>query len=250
MPENQKRQTAFKARISDIASGKYVKEEGWQPNYVVTQSGRKVSRVNLAAVVISPPTDETGFMNAQVDDGSGSISIRVFDNPKLLQGINIGDLLFVIGRPRQYGSETYVLAEIARKIEDKRWMELRKLELEKEGGKETGGEAVSIEDLKQEPKAEPQKPVETETITVEEEAISDTPPAAAETAEAEKPEEKAGPTLPEKVCALIKEMDSGSGADFEGIVAKAGENSEKIIKSLLMEGEIFEVSPGKLKVLE
>ena len=247
MPENQKRQTAFKARISDIASGKYVKEEGWQPNYVVTQSGRKVSRVNLAAVVISPPTDETGFMNAQVDDGSGSISIRVFDNPKLLQGINIGDLLFVIGRPRQYGSETYVLAEIARKIEDKRWMELRKLELEKEGGKETGGEAVSIEDLKQEPKAEPQKPVETETITVEEEVVGD---ALSAPKKIEKPEEKAGPTLPEKVYALIKELDAGSGADFEGVVAKAGENSEKIIKSLLMEGEIFEVSPGKLKVLE
>ena len=246
MPENQKRQTAFKARISDISSGKYVKEEGWQPNYVITQSGRKVSRVNLAGVVISPPTDETGFMSAQVDDGSGSISIRVFDNPKLLQGISIGDLLFVIGRPRQYGSETYVLAEIARKIQDKRWMELRKLELEKEVGKETGGEAANIENLKEEPK----KPAETETINVEEEAISDTPPAAAETTEAEKPEEKAGPTLPEKVYALIKEMDSGSGADFEGVVAKAGENSEKIIKSLLMEGEIFEVSPGKLKVLE
>ena len=46
-------------------------------------------------------------------------------------------------------------------------------------------------------------------------------------------------------------MDNGDGADTEDIITSANmDNTEDIIKSLLEEGEIFEVRPGKLKVLE
>ena len=42
-------------------------------------------------------------------------------------------------------------------------------------------------------------------------------------------------------------MDSGDGADYELLVEKVGD--ERIITTLLEEGEIFEVTPGRLKAL-
>ena len=47
----------------------------------------------------------------------------------------------------------------------------------------------------------------------------------------------------------IKELDEGSGVDVDLILDKY-ENAEKIVKNLLEEGEIFEVRPGRVKVLE
>ena len=50
---------------------------------------------------------------------------------------------------------------------------------------------------------------------------------------------------------IIKELDAGDGADFEAVVSKANVlNPERTIKTLLEQGEIFELRPGKLKVLE
>ena len=47
---NQKRQIAYKASIKDITLGEYFVEEGWNPNYILTDSGRKLARVNLIVV--------------------------------------------------------------------------------------------------------------------------------------------------------------------------------------------------------
>jgi len=46
---------------------------------------------------------------------------------------------------------------------------------------------------------------------------------------------------------LVRSLDSGDGADFDVIAAKVGE--EKVV-SLLAAGELFEIRPGKIKVLE
>lgn len=234
MPEIQKRQVACYASISEVAGAKYVKEEGWQPNYVITKGGRKISRVNIAGVVVSPPSEEAGFTVASLDDGSGMISLRVFDNPKIMGGIMAGEPVFVVGRPRQYGNETYILAEIVKRVSDPRWIELRKLELQ------------AAENMPQAPEISAEKtgeslPNREEEMVVEEDRIGSA-------ADGETPAREPG--IPEKVRSMIREMDSGSGADYEEIIAKAGANSDKAIKSLLLCGDIFEVSPGKLKVLE
>ena len=49
---NQKRQVAEKIRIKDILGGRYIQEEGWTPNYVETDNGKKVSRVNIIGAVV------------------------------------------------------------------------------------------------------------------------------------------------------------------------------------------------------
>ena len=48
----------------------------------------------------------------------------------------------------------------------------------------------------------------------------------------------------------IKKLDTGSGVSIEMLSSKNIENMDKLIDILLKEGDIFEVKPGRLKVLE
>jgi len=54
-----------------------------------------------------------------------------------------------------------------------------------------------------------------------------------------------------EVYSLIKKLDNGDGASFEDII-KNSKNAkvETIITRLLENGDVFEIKPGKLKVLE
>lgn len=203
MADNYQRQIAYKVRIRDILSGRYVKQEGWEPNYVLAEDGRKLSRVNIIATVISADGN-----SAAVDDGSGSINLRAFEAEGPLSRISIGSIVLIIGRPREYSNELYLLPEIIKDIQDKKWVKVRQLELEDK----------------------PKAPVQPEVI---ERPVS------------------AQQSQIEKVYALVKELDQGDGADSEQVIAKSGiERAERVISNLLMEGEIFESSPGKLKVLD
>ena len=48
------RLTAFKVPVSDIVSGKFIDVEGrWEPNYVITKLGQRVSRVRVMGIVVS-----------------------------------------------------------------------------------------------------------------------------------------------------------------------------------------------------
>jgi len=113
-----KRETAFKCKISDIINARYVKREGWEANYFDTSLG-KISRINIIGVVVSK--EEQVLV---LDDGSGSIQLRNFEN----LDANIGELVLVIGRPRQYGDQTYIMPEIIKKTTPE-WAKYRLLEL-------------------------------------------------------------------------------------------------------------------------
>ncbi len=213
MPEAQKRQTAFIVRISDILSGSYIKEEGWQPNYIKL-GDKRVSRVNIIATVISKPEEEP-FKTMVVDDGA-RISVRSFEENDLFKSIEIGDIILIIGRPREYSEQKYIMPEIIRKVDEK-WAEVRKLQLHM---------------LWPEPAYNQEEEKEHEEIVKpQEENIMD-------------------PNM-QHIFGIIKELDAGDGADFEAVVSKADVlNPERTIKTLLEQGEIFELRPGKLKVLE
>ncbi len=61
----------------------------------------------------------------------------------------------------------------------------------------------------------------------------------------EKPENKI-----ELIIKTIKEFDKGDGADIEEIISKLNSiKAESIISSLIKEGEVFEIRPGRVKVL-
>ncbi len=214
--KTQKRQVAYKIRIKDILDGKYVREEGdWVPNYIEI-GNRKISRANIIATVVAKqPLEGTNYQSILVDDGSGKIIVRSFEENDSFKDIKIGDFVLIIGRPREYLNEKYIVAEIIKKIENPLWIEVRKLELEN----------------KKEIHKKDENKNKVEQIVTEEETIQD--------------------DINSKIFRLIKEMDQGNGVEIDEVVSKSKvEKAEEIINKLLRAGEIFEIKPGKLKVLE
>jgi len=219
----QKRQIAIKARISEIINGKYFKEEGWKPNYIITNTNKIISRANIIGVIVSEPSTETTNQNITIDDGTGRITVRSFDDKLTLNKYNTGEVVMIIGRPREYGNEKYLVPEIIKIVEDKRWIEVRKKELEKE---KIADKKISVID---------------ESSIIQEETVEDNKVI----------EEKQSETVYEKIINKIREMDKGNGVNIEEVIISMKDpNAEKILNSLLEEGEIFEIRPGMIKVLE
>ena len=221
MPEPQKRQMACKARIADLINGKYVKEEGWTPNYIITKQGKHISRINLIGTIISKGDSGQDYQSLIIDDGSGNISLRAFEKNEAINNTEIGDVIIVIGRPREYSSEKYIVPEIIKKINNNKWINVRKIELE-------------IEDLKTTELPAKEEKVIIESI--ESESVKQT---------------KSIINNPQIVYETVKKLDSGQGVNIDKIIKKTGiRNAEEIIKKFLMEGEMFEISPGRIKILE
>ena len=52
----------------------------------------------------------------------------------------------------------------------------------------------------------------------------------------------------ERIIEYIKQKDSGEGVDVEEIIGKYSD-AQQVIERLQVQGDIFEVRPGKVKVL-
>lgn len=201
----QRRHIAYKLRINDILSSRYAKTDGVNPNYLQI-NGLEVSRVNVIGAVVQKSNMES-YSGIVIDDGTGKISARFFENNFLLNNIDVGDVVLVIGRPREYLEEKYLLIETARKI-DPLWAKARNLELkdfnleEKDDAKEyTGSKEIFDESRKN------------------------------------------------RLLKAIKELDKGEGVPIDDLNSALGD-VDNIVGVLLREGDVFEVKPGKLKVLE
>jgi RPA family protein len=207
----QKRQVAYKIMIKDINASNYIKEEGWNPNYLILSDGKKINRVNVFGIIIDKPTNENLSTNSlTIDDGSGSIVLRTFDENENINDFDIGTPVLVIGKPREFNNVKYIVPEIIKKIDDVRWIQLRKKELNLKSGKE--GQKVEVH-------------------MVEEEVVDD------------------GKGI--DAISLVKGLDKGNGADITEVIEKLKKaDAETIINNMIKVGELFEISPGKIKVLE
>ena len=202
----QKRQIAYKARVSDILNGSFSKDE-LSAGYIKL-NGVNVSRVNVIANIVYKSGDEQNYSSALIDDGTGKILLRTFENTNLFSKADIGDIVLVIGKVREYNNERYILPEIVRKLEKFEWMSLRKIELK---------------DTVIEPVKEPANEVVEEAVK----------------------------TVGVEIYIIIKKLDDGDGAAIEDVMKESNNpDAEKIISRLLENGDVFEIKPGKLKVLE
>ena len=201
----QKRNIAYKVRISDILNGSFVKDD-FSAGYVRLGSFN-VSRVNVVATFVYK-SEQPSSANAVIDDGTGRIALRIFENKDIFSKIDIGDFVLIIGRVREFSNERYIIPEIVKKIKDIEWINIRKLELK--------------------------------NINLEDATVKNKSSVAG-----------AFKTVSEEIYLLIKSLDNGDGADFDAVIknSKNGD-AEQVINSLLEIGDIFEVKPGKLKVLE
>lgn len=211
MAEEFKRQIAYKTNIDQLIRGVFVKKEGWESSLLLTEYGT-FSRINIIAVVVGKEEHGQGIT---IDDRSGLINCRVFEGT-LLEGVNVGDLVLVVGRIREYGGNRYIALEIVKKIQNKGWIAYRRKELTLVKKTRNLEHAVKVEEKH-------------DAAVVEHESTIN---------------------AKEKIIQIIKQLDSGSGASIDDIivVSKLG-NAEEIISDLIMRGEIFELKPGRIKLL-
>jgi RPA family protein len=220
MAENQiKRAVAYKVPISLILRSNYVKDEGeFSPNFLEFRD-MKVSRVNLIGAVIAIENINEANRSILLDDGTGGIAIRGFEQNTIPTDVSIGDIVNIIGRPREYGSERYVLPEIVKKISQK-WMLIRKQELKE----------YCVQDIEDKEINQQQEPLV-------EDIIEESTPGAL--------------SKRNKIIEFIKGNDPGSGVDIEIIIQNCQiESCEQLIEDMLKEGDLFENLPGKVRILE
>lgn len=201
------RQTAYKVRISDLLNQNYMKGE-LSAGYIEL-NGVNISRVNVIATVVYKP-EISSFNIAVIDDGTGRIPLRSFENNDIFSKIEVSDVVLVVGKIREFNGEKYILSEILKKINNFGWLNVRKLEFASENYVQnieaTGNIAIEDSDNKE---------------------------------------------LNEEIYSLVKKLDNGDGAPIEDVIKKSNNSeAENIVNKLLNSGDIFEIRPGKLKVLE
>ena len=129
-----KRQTAIISRISDLNKSRFVKKEGFEPSYVLTDLGVKITKVKIMGVVVNKyMSDDGNYAAITIDDETDAIRVKFFkENVEMMSEINEGDLVVVVGRPREYADEIYIIPNFVRKINDLNAFILHKLEILKE----------------------------------------------------------------------------------------------------------------------
>jgi RPA family protein len=214
------RSVARKSKINQLLQGKFIEGTEEVSSHILTQT-QKVTRCDVMGSIVHK--EQVGnITNLLLDDGSGRIVVRIFEESDQVNKLTIGSTVLIIGKVRMYNRERYISPEIIKPIVPL-WLHVRALQI---GGEETA--AVKKEDVEQEMK---QQPVEENTQS----EISSTT-------------DKALPQ--QKMVQLIKELDQGEGALMEEIVGKSHlQNTEKILEDMLEKGDIFQIMPGRVKVL-
>ncbi len=147
-----------------------------------------------------------------IDDGTEKIELRVFEEGNsIINSREIGELVMAIGRPREFNNNIYMVPEIIKEIKDKKWIEYRKKKLDSK-------KKVAFEKNR----------MKVEKMTVPEGKID----------------------FHKKIIEIITRLDEGKGAPVNKIIEMIeSEETELYLEDLLKEGEIYEVSPGRLKLL-
>jgi len=232
-----------KARISDVVNGKFIRKEGMEPSYVLTDIGQKISRVNLLGTVVDKFMSEDGnYSSITIDDDSDSIRVKAFkDDAKIFDNINTGDSVIVIGKVREYSEENYIIPEIVKKVADPNYESLHKLEVLKDLMKQK----KVMEDIKKE--KEKFGDVEELKEHVKEKYDVDVVEGVVESLSEEEPEEKDYKPV---VLETLDKLDKGKGVKFKTLLeeCKLQENEfEEVINELLSDGVCYEPSPGLIK---
>lgn len=218
-----RREAAQKILLRHLQEGKMVQEEG--VTLLMLPSLEKTARVNVVATVLFK--EKVGnITNFLVDDGTGQAVLRFFEPLPMAEQADVGRVVLVVAKPRRYNQETYLSPEIIKKVASS-WLQVRKKELlqdfsqavERSEGNSFSGE-VGIE-----------RGAERKEIVVE-------------------PVEKVEILPKVKVLNLIKTLDSGSGVLVEEILEKSAlPETELLLEKMLESGEIFQNTPGRVKVL-
>ncbi len=229
MAELFRRQTAYKLWINDLIVNELVKDEDNQSRAYLNFMDKKISRINVVATVVQVlKNNEKQYAFLTIDDSSGQIRVKTWsESIQLLDNINIGDTILLIGRIREYNNEIYIVPEIVKKV-NALWEIERRLELSKDT--ENGIEKQKITEIQ---------------IKNSEKYIGDNAALVTEEKVQAPPE-----TLKGKIINLIEKLDKEDGADIIEVINQSNlEKSkvDKVIEDLIKQGEIYQIGPNKLK---
>lgn len=223
MQEPRKRQTAFKLKISEMLSGNTMSSNNL--NFLEIND-RKITRVNIIANVIDKfvSEGEKRYAALTIDDASGQIRVKAFgDDIEKIRMAEIGDTVLVIGNPRFFNNELYILPEILKPV-DSRWLVARKFELEKNKSKKISAEVA-----------------QTKTGEIEVEKI---------TSDEKQQTVKDSSLLRKQILELLKKNEEGF--DIDKIIMTLHAPVEEIngtITKMLEDAEIYEPKPGRIRLL-
>ncbi|MAG47769.1 hypothetical protein CL617_04125 [archaeon] len=240
MENNFRRQTAHKLWISNILSSIFKKNEETKQSYIEFEN-TQISRVNLVATVVDQfENNEQTYISVTIDDSSAQIRIKSWnEETSLLNNLKNGDTIFLIGKIREYNEERYLIPEFVKTVDILKEIS-RKLELKNQ--------------IKFEPTMEINKPQEQEIkIPTQDTEQNPTQNITEEVKPSQVQEEKIQESpepIKRKIITSIEKLDQEDGAPIIEVINESQvEESEanKVIEELMKEGEIYQISQGKLK---
>ncbi|MBI4014535.1 MAG: hypothetical protein HY365_01130 [Candidatus Aenigmarchaeota archaeon] len=239
-----KRLTAVKTCIADVTRGRFVKQEGFNPSYVISPDGMRLSRVRIMATVVDKFVAESGkFSSLTLDDGTDTIRSKAFSS-SFFESTSQGDIVDVIGKVKEYQGEIYINPEVVAKQDDPNTETLRMAELRVQRKAVDEKRRAVIEAQKSTADADELKKIMQERYGMEPEETE------AILASMPTDEEKESPK--DALLKIIAENDAGEGCEYAVIIAKSGLGEDAIdaaVQELLDEGSCFEPKPGKIKKL-
>ncbi|MBS3152382.1 hypothetical protein J4230_03150 [Candidatus Woesearchaeota archaeon] len=220
-----KRNVAYKIWIADLIKGNYFKgQEQFESGYVEIRN-QKISRVNIVGSIVDKFTNENS-LSFNLDDGSGVLRLRIWnEGTNAFSDVEVGDIVLVVGKVKEYNGFVYITPEIIKKIDNPLWLKVRKLELVKLYGEvqRVENNSASVYNNTSDDEL---------TIGVVEEKVVNIQ------------------NSREAILELIEQLDFGDGADLEEVINKSKfTEARDLINNLLMNGEIFELHKGKLRVM-
>lgn len=223
------RYPAVKITIKELEESNYVEEQNQNPNYIFTLNRKKIFRVNVLATVVHKEQRGT-INNLFIDDGTEKITVRFFEENKSLLDLEVGEVILVLGRVREYQKEKYIFPEIVKKT-NSLWLKVRARELQiKMQSPENQNQLPERKNALIEAKKE-----KDETIIIEEE---------------EEIEENYSFLPFQKIIELITNLDKGEGVLIEELLEKSPlKKTEELLEKMLENGNIFQNLPGKVRVL-
>ena len=248
MPQ-QERQTAKLLSLEQLNSGKYFQREGFEPNFLLLPSGKRISRGRVVATVVDRYQNDDGTYGAlTLDDGTDTAQAKFFSELGLMEGHEVGDEVEIIGKVREYQGEIYIGAELVNNVEPEKEL-LHSLRLAKTR-EQWDKIRETVEQLKESGKN--REEIEKEMAgTLNENEVDALLQSFNEKFDEEKTEEDME-NLEKDVLEAVKELDDGDGADYSDIIEEVEGSEEQLedtINSLLSEGTCYEPQPGRIKKL-
>ncbi len=218
------RHPAVKISIKEIEDSNYVEEHNQNSHYILTADQQKIYRVNVLGIIVHKELRGT-INNILIDDGTEKIMVRFFEENKNLLDLEVGEVVFILGRVREYQKEKYILPEIVKKT-NSLWLKVR---------------AKELQTIKSSPEniLPERKNIVVEVKTEKDEMII---------------EEDVGDfsvSLPfQKIIELITNLDRGEGVFIEELLEKSPlKKTEELLEKMLENGTVFQNLPGKVRVL-